>query len=336
MRIITRLIIALLPLICFSSCVRSIYMDAGDRAVVVECILTDSLTQKLNLSYTKGVSQIEATPLTDAVATLIDLTDSVTIGDFTKSSDAPDLWVLDYAAVPDHDYRLEIRVPGKELIYAESRMPSFPTVDYHWNFAATLISDNSDTLYFRAVHWKFHTFRDPVWIYGIKQDKNGRRIPMDEICTDLPMADPFNLTGATYSTPSKTLPEYPDETCYLYPSLEGERMYRRYLHIPEGCDPRDFDFKISFLDHEEYPWSHSLRFNVVSASYDRYLKELLCHVDPKEIKDLSSIYLRDNFYTNVTGGIGVFGGMISRIGMWPLDYSPLRSEILYGGAKGTL
>ena len=324
------ILIVLIALLSLNACVREIVLDAEDRAVVVECILTDSLTQRLNLSYTKGASQIEAAPLTDAVATLIDLTDSVTIGDFTKSSDAPDLWVLDYSAVPDHDYRLEIRVPGKEIIYAESRMPSFPTV--FWSDSEiSLVSDNSDTLYYTGLKWKFHTFRDPVWIYGIKSDKKRGVTPMDEICTDLPMADPFNLTGATYSTPSKE-----NETKFLYPSLEGERMYRRYLHVPEGCDPCDLAFYISFLDHEEYPWSHILIFNVVSDSYDRYLKELLCHVDPKELKDLSSIYLRDNFYTNVTGGTGVFGGMISRKGPWALHYSPLYDYLQHGFSQGTL
>lgn len=325
------ILIVLIALLSLNACVREVVLDAEDRAVVVECILTDSLTQRLNLSYTKGASQIEAAPLTDAVATLIDLTDSVTIGDFTKSSDAPDLWVLDYSAVPDHDYRLEIRVPGKEIIYAESRMPSFPTVCYRLGAYNHLISDNSDTLYFHGINWCFHTFRDPVWIYGIKSDKKRGVTPMDEICTDLPMADPFNLTGATYSTPSKE-----NETKFLYPSLEGERMYRRYLHVPEGCDPCDLVFYISFLDHEEYPWSHILIFNVVSDSYDRYLKELLCHVDPKELKDLSSIYLRDNFYTNVTGGTGVFGGMISRKGPWALHYSPLYDYFQHGFSQGTL
>ena len=326
------ILIVLIALLSLNACVREIVLDAEDRAVVVECILTDSLTQRLNLSYTKGASQIEAAPLTDAVATLIDLTDSVTIGDFTKSSDAPDLWVLDYSAVPDHDYRLEIRVPGKEIIYAESRMPSFPTV--FWSDSEiSLVSDNSDTLYYTGLKWKFHTFRDPVWIYGIKSDKKRGVTPMDEICTDIPMADPFNLTGATYSTPSKMLSN--NKVGYLYPSLEGESMYRRYLHIPEGCDPCDPIFLISFLDYVQ-DMSHAIRFNAVSSSYDRYLKELLCHVDPTDLKDLSSIYLRDNFYTNVIGGAGVFGGMISRVKRWIPSYHRLSTFNTYGGEEGTL
>ena len=88
---------------------------------MVECILNDSDVQELHLNFTKGASRTEAEPLTEAVATLIDLTNDKTVGQFVKSEG--DLWTLNYTAMHEHVYRIEIQVPGYGLIYAEETMP---------------------------------------------------------------------------------------------------------------------------------------------------------------------------------------------------------------------
>ena len=62
-------------MLALSSCVRDVIMDAEERpTVVVECILTNSDTQELHLNFTKGASKTVAEPLTEAAATLFDLT----------------------------------------------------------------------------------------------------------------------------------------------------------------------------------------------------------------------------------------------------------------------
>ena len=109
----------MLPL---SSCVRDVIMDAEERpTIVVECVLTNSDTQELHLNFTKGASKAVAAPLTEAAATLTDLTEGQTVGEFRKSTG--DLWTLDYQPVSNHQYRLEVQVPGYDLIYAEDTMP---------------------------------------------------------------------------------------------------------------------------------------------------------------------------------------------------------------------
>ena len=109
-------------MLALSSCVRDVIMDAEERpTVVVECILTNSAMQELHLNFTQGASRTEAEPLTEAVATLIDLTNDKTVGQFVKS--VGDLWTLNYTAMHEHVYRIEIQVPGYGLIYAEETMP---------------------------------------------------------------------------------------------------------------------------------------------------------------------------------------------------------------------
>ena len=127
------ILIATLSLVCLTSCVREVILDAGENPqVVVDCVLSNNDVQNLYLCFTKGASRQEAEPLTEAVATLIDLTESKTVGQFVKGEEK-NLWTLDYAAIPKHHYRLEVQVPGHDLIYAEDTMPdSLYVYSYTW------------------------------------------------------------------------------------------------------------------------------------------------------------------------------------------------------------
>ena len=103
--------------LALAGCVRDVVLDAGEKPrVVVECVLTESSPQELRLSFTKGASLAEAPELTEATARLTDLTDNYPAGEFRRREDGA--WVLDYAAVPRHSYRLEVEVPGYDLVWA--------------------------------------------------------------------------------------------------------------------------------------------------------------------------------------------------------------------------
>ena len=122
-----RLLILLFLAVMVSSCVRDVVLDAKEEPrVVVECVLSDAPVQELRLGFTKGASESEARPLTDAVATLTDLTSDTNVGCFERNDEG--IWTLDYSAVPKHTYRLEVQVPGYALICAEDTMPEMPEV----------------------------------------------------------------------------------------------------------------------------------------------------------------------------------------------------------------
>ena len=159
--------IVFLAMAILSSCVREVALDAGERPqVVVECVLTNDETQELRLNFTKGASKAEAEPLTEAVATLIDLTEGKTVGEFVRSTG--DLWTMDYSAVPDHRYRIEIQVPGYDLIHAEDTMPdldicaewysstfsSSNLYEYHsYDYVVYVLESLPDHTYISAMNW---------------------------------------------------------------------------------------------------------------------------------------------------------------------------------------
>ena len=120
-RILIYISCLILILLCtMTSCVRDVILDAEEKpTVVVECVLANSDTQELHLNFTKGASKAETEPLTEAVATLIDLTAGKTVGEFDKASG--DLWTLDYSPVSNHRYRLEGQPSERSLGERRSR-----------------------------------------------------------------------------------------------------------------------------------------------------------------------------------------------------------------------
>ena len=82
MRLTANLFLTLcISIVCLPSCVRDVILDAGENPkVVVDCVLSNDDVQQLHLCFTIGASRNEAGQLTEAVATLIDLTESRTVG----------------------------------------------------------------------------------------------------------------------------------------------------------------------------------------------------------------------------------------------------------------
>ena len=256
-------------MLTLSSCVRDVIMDAEERpTVVVECILTNSDTQELHLNFTKGASKAEAEPLTEAVAILIDLTAGKTVGDFEKASG--DLWTLDYSPVSNHRYRLEVLVPGYDLIYAEDTLPQFPEIterhrgepkveidqDNPWSSTPILVQYDGymalteeereeGAVEYLTEKYGYHELwgsyyyiksaPDAFLIYGMNYNETtGQHDIAETICTDHPAAEAFNLTGDLYVPEAYTS----EDMCefVLHPKLQGASLYDKFLCIPADAE----------------------------------------------------------------------------------------------------
>ena len=286
-----------------TSCVRDTYLDVGeDPTVVVECILTDKDTQELYLNFTKGASKAEAEALTEAVAVLIDLTDSErerTIGQFVRQEG--ELWTLDYQAVSGHHYRLEIQVPGYDLIWAEDTMPRRIDVreqtfeDTEWLRAIQpdrhLDIPDEYVYYFEGTYYEFgEDFSNPLWIYGIDADmsepepgvyvdpRNLKEGPIAaEIYTDLPTADNFNVSEKFYSPELETVYTYtevegtkPNGVDVIYPDLIGSMMHDRFIRINGGKAGDRFLLNCNFV--QWYGWLRGKDVDYRSPKYgSRYM-----------------------------------------------------------------
>ena len=54
----------------------------------------------------------------------------------------------------------------------------------------------------------------------------------------------------------------------------------------------------------------------VSDEYDRYLKEVTSYEMRHQEGDLTVLYERENVYSNILGGMGIFGARISYYLPW--------------------
>lgn len=326
------LILTVLPL---ASCIRDTELDSGERPqVVVECILTNSPVQTLRLSFTKGASR-EREPLTEADARLYDVSENKEAGVFLYSN--ADTWTLRYEPTPGHTYRLEVNVPGQDPVRAEQTMPeNHVRAVYYWPVFGSIdkYEYNSSPL----IVYELVSLPDYTWIYAMCWDEmNGTRRIADNLCTDFPYVDNFNLTGDVYDPQVDTVFQYGLEFHYAkYWPLKGTSMHRKYLRIPhpeqveknwlilsgdmEGAFPYE-------LNEQSQPVNDGMIgqveegqgyivFAAVSEDYDTYLMDAIRIQLLQESSDLSSIYLRENIYSNIQGGLGLFGARTEQKMIW--------------------
>ena len=376
-RIKTASVILFILMVTLSSCIRDVIMDAKERPqVVVVCVLSDDHVQTLQLSFTKGASLAEAPVLTDAVAVLYEQGNAV--GEFKRGSDG--IWRLEYAAVPGHTYRLEVQVPGYDMIYAEQMMPTeYPYVEVHyfcnlsgyvepWSGWVTEKDPAGDHTY-RS--WPadeeqpgYETFylaesASSIWICAMNYNEETASHEVAEyICTDAE-TEKINVTDEVYEPLKKEVPNpfkfsgYDAgmaETFYsacqmeLYPTLAGKPLYKSYVCIPKGrhvfslsgsFKGIDYSKKMSYGslvdvvtytetkgDQEDVTETNGyILFTTLSADYEKYMMEAANYQQIMESSDISTIYLRDNLFTNISGGVGIFGARISRKYPWTSSYT---------------
>ena len=256
-------------LLAVTACVKSIDLTTGDRLVAVECILADVAPQTLRLGLTTGPTGIEEEALAGAVATLTDLTEQKTVGVFTKADDG--LWHLDYAAIPEHKYRLDVEVPGYgATVWAEDTLP--PAVDVFcvrppFDQLEDMIEDKeffedyfhhfyeipdswrkmegfSFQYDISSFFYKSSSIPDHTVIQGFTYDeKNKHNSLVESLCTDSPGVDNCNLNGSVYKSKRRWYPPFFSSASEVFsreeatglgiinPRVDGYNCHRRFLRI---------------------------------------------------------------------------------------------------------
>ena len=331
-----------------ASCVREVVMDAGEKpTVVVECVISNTSPQILHLRYTKGARKKDYEVVTEAEAALLDLTDGSEAGRFAKAEDG--VWTLDYEAKEKHEYRLEVSVPGYDLITAEQRMPLRPYVVAMRALCGISLAGYDP----HECEWSYSCYYDidtthnygnnSLWIYAMNYDSiDGRREISEYICSN-PSSDDFNLTDSVYSPQTDTVTHvfhnFMPRLCIagLYPEMYGRRMHDKFLRFqtwPEqikitgsfkGFYPMEIDKERGY--HKRYLIDDGylsepaddqgyLVFASISDEYEKYHMETFRFQELEESSKLSDIYLRDNVFSNINGGLGIFGAKAETKMVW--------------------
>ncbi len=309
-----------------TGCVETIVMDPGEEnlPVAVCCILEEGQgKQTLTLQYVKGKSMAEYIPVEEAKVYIKELDGFKRTVDFHHSKGA--MWET-YASPffsfgPTMTYALYVEIPGRAVITAETTIPSdriIPRVIEYLEDRGTYTEiEKYDDIYFQ-VDLEDGAQTSPVWIFASKgkhsdNESTKNRYPL--LVTDHPYADPINATGLRFSdleieggptsTDTHMLLTWPvfKEMPQVMPDLP---LYDGFIHI-DHFDNTPFHllagplkYKASYQDH--------LDIYFVSEEYDRYLRSVYIKNKLLE-KDLTSVFSTDMVYTNINGGVGVFGGI---------------------------
>ena len=318
--------IAILSLILFSfsSCTKEITLDSGEEVVVVECILSCDSIQHLNLAYTHPKSQKTGTQvISEAQVTLFDETANTSAGAFHFLNDS---WTLSYSAIPQHAYRLDIDVPGHDHISARQTMPDQLRIwSFLWsmwsNQAGIPISDIDYGLTFWGTVFYVTDLPERTWISAIAyNEEKGTSSVVEEICTDFPYIDHFNISGELFEPIALQIDTCGKTLSYtICEGLEGQPLHKKYIRTNMSQIDREdwggYTFIVcgSFFDQnnpkpdEPLGSKGGILFVSTSEDYDRYLQESIYYQQQQESTDMSSIYVRDNVFSNIEGGVGIFG-----------------------------
>lgn len=343
------LLILLLP-----GCVETIVMDPKEKdlPVVVNCILDavdeslpeyyDGQNLTLNLFYAKGKSQDEFIPIAEAKVFLQEGRQEIP---FTYQGDG--LWQTEKVKVQGNiTYTLNVEIPGRERIWAETKTPRLdtwtlfhrsyetlpPEDDYVPEFVVEEMGRQDwDGCVLWASGWELSdTGEDDVW----------RRLPF--VATNHPYADDFNLSDKLFAELSfQGIPKdyagfsYQEafgkiqEQIGNYPVHEGFVRIGRldYDHpffiVPGPLFPPGCLEGTTITQDALYSWS-SISFCFVTKELDQYLRSVAVH-DLSLESNLTYLYsTSDNIASNIHGGLGIFGSMCRS--MQPFLFTPGRAE----------
>lgn len=330
-----------------TGCVETIVMDPGeeDLPVMVNCVLEAGFgKQTLYLQYVKGKSRSEYIPIENATVRieasegLIRQIEFKYVGD-SKYEAGPEVQINKYSRSPlligqRVTYTLSVEIPGRETITARTTVPANQSPSFHVDFFEDTVNP-----YFTCGLPIDHESQDrpeepsihssPVWIFASRwkhaaNESAKNRYPY--LVTDHPFADDFNNTGLEFS--DLAIEGGPDNNNaplgYTWPAFKAMRHTMPNLPLHDGfvridhLDNKPFHLLAGPLSYMESYQDH-FDFFFVSEEYDKYLRSVYI-LNTQLDNNFTSVFSTDNAYTNIEGGVGIFGAVFRDSRMFLENY----------------
>ena len=328
MKIILNVLQIFCAIIIFS-CTEKVDLDPRERAVVVHAILEDTTVQKVKLFYTSYVSENYNPPVEDAQVYIERVRqDSMVVErhDFYKVKDGE--WEGDFLPIQNAIYKLTVLVPGEETITASTR---FPLRNEFIRFKR--IANASDDQYFHTKSSgkynseviKLFSFMDYIpetKDYRIASSHMYRSYHQDLNTEESIFKEKYH-TWMFQDFEYNGIYAINRDSLYIS-SIDSLNMtnqsYRRKVSVVlPGIDFNQIGaIQIWFSPHRSYKEGnirciHPLSYLVVqniSKDYEMYIKDIIAKslsLNRKEESDLTHLWEKDEIYTNVKNGLGIFG-----------------------------
>lgn len=319
-----KIVCALSLMMALTGCVETIVLDPHEKdlPVMVNCLLTpDSDVQTLYLQYVKGKSANEYIPIIDAKVYVSAV--------FVSRLDTLHFHYVDENRWESEDdpakrikggkhYKLTVEIPGRSAIRAETTSPIAYRPALHTDLHEVHSMDDH-SVYYQIEQYptdKSHIETSPVWVFAKGKLKTMEQC--DEyypfIVTDHPYADDFNINGQKFSDLSFT-GDF-DGHCMAISWPAFHNMRRMMPELPlhdelvriEHLDTNRFHILAGPIEYPKVgePHQDHFVFSFVSDEYDKYLRSVYVKSRKTE-HDITSIYSTESVYSNIEGGVGIFG-----------------------------
>ncbi|MDO4771165.1 DUF4249 family protein [Porphyromonas sp.] len=278
-----------------ASCVEDLPVepDSGSPKVVLSCVLTNASTQRLSLSWNRGINKGRVfEEVKEAKLSLYE--EGRLVGMFEKFGYGE--WRLDYMPQSGKVYMIEAEVPGHGRLSATTTMPAKGNIAYLMSRGdrKTRVFKSSDVT---SPYWFFamsSSLEDPVYAtQNPKVEKDPAPRLYQELLTDHKSADRF-----TYQPLS---PE-------LFPTEPDLLQYKYYVRVP--YDPAEVEKESLVFGVNHYPRTAAtfVVFRYCSVEYDLYLKSVIEKKTFYEVEDDPTAWFDQSvIYSNIENGLGLFG-----------------------------
>lgn len=312
--------------------------------VVVYCVLTRDEYQTLKLSYAHGKSNTSGEIIKDAKIDLLRKRDAVAHFFF---DDSLQVWRAHYKAEFKNNYTLVGTINEKESFSATTSFPPElslymqSTSKDHVIQGYSYVVQEEIRVNPKLISRFLNEVSCNIWIFP---NKERYRFNSSDFVTDHPGVDPSNMSNRVFSSfplfnNQDTLSSmnsmsniYPVSQYYMWPSRYYSArtpVYKGYLHIHH---PGGFDNGLTLEQRMESPLDSSYCFSIcpdlcsvqadplwnriafqhpfltchfVSDEYDKYLSDI--YQKERDQESFLSLYDPVNIYTNINGGVGIFG-----------------------------
>ena len=318
------------------SCVESIDFDTGyPTPLSVHCILTESDIQEIDIRPATSYGKNRDISLSDLSVELMNARGE-TICSFQQKDNTR--WNAEMTPAYGEKYSLSIKKDGQEIICAKT---TFPPNVYIKQFMKRRKGALIDHLYYSCelrIPYKDAEGFDVragapfdgsanLWVFP----KVGNLIG-----TTHPNADDFNLISKTVGTfPCFSLDSMKlwslslnEAKRWMKDSYQSLPLHDGFVRIPSpqlfdnGEDPLSISNNPlyttrSFIFFADFPLTCSpnqgglFDIRIVSDELDLYLKDIYQRELDKG-RDMRYIYNHENAYTNISGGVGIFGAILYR------------------------
>ena len=312
-------------------CVETIVMDPGEKdlPVMVNCLLTpDSKVQTLYLQYVKGKSANDYIPITEAKVYVSSFFFTTTTKNYFHYVDGNRWESESFPVEGGRRYRLTVEIPGREPIQAETTCPIAYRPAYFTDLHEVHSMDYH-SMYYQIEQFptdKSHIKTSPVWVFakGIHKTLESCDEYYPYIVTDHPYADDFNINGHKFSELSFEGDFDGYNLAISWPAFHNMRrmmpelpLHDQFVRI-EHLDTNRFHMLAGPIEYPKVgePHQDHFVFSFVSDEYDEYLRSV--YVKNRKLDhDFTRIYSTEGVYSNIEGGVGIFGSEINyRIGLF--------------------